>query len=214
MSDHSQTLVFDTVQEADAQRVVDLALDYMISAGFIKAGLEDCALCQDGRGYRPGSNWAQIVVNRPIWAYRQLSDREMPPDPPPRPNLRPYDIAHFLEFAVNGVRPYAGRRQIFASGENESEFRGGNCPACAVEVDPQWEILEVFDAWYKGDAVTVRCPLCGAASPLQDWDFHPFFAFGTSALEFWNWPRLSDQFKNDLVRVVGVPRMRIVVAHI
>jgi hypothetical protein len=208
MSDSFQTLAFDTVGAGDAPTTVDSALSWMKAAGYILADLEICVHGADGLGFRPGPNWQRIVDGTRSWRGRTKLVGVMPP-----PDVRPHDIRDFLTLTTNGVSSVA-RRIVCDSGENWSTFKTGICPSCSEEVTPQIDIFDAAGEWFEGRVVTVPCPHCSVVSQLEAWDFQPYWAFAESALIFWNWPSLSENFTRELTNMFGIPRLRHIVGHL
>ena len=95
---------------------------------------------------------------------------------------------------------------VFWNLEPATESR---CPACGRDNGPDFFETTVFAglaAWHRGDGdLTIRCGLCGASSPLRRWHFDPVWAFADFGLTFWNWPRLTDRFLEDLSAVIRAP---------
>ena len=209
MSEGVQKLAFDTVELSKAPAVVAKAIGWMLAQGYIGEARKEFEWSKD-LSHPPGPNWRDIVNDTRRWrGLGNAMDRNLTPPPP---GARPYDIAQFLETRPNGVTACA-RRMVCDSGENWTAFEFGICPACKQEVDTRTQVNDCCFPWFEGEACTMTCPSCGVFSPLQDWDLQPFWAFSNAALNFSNWPALSEGFVRNLADALGGLRVRHILAH-
>lgn len=85
------------------------------------------------------------------------------------------------------------------------------CARCRAAID-QKEHDEAIEAWMVGAEPVLTCHACGWAAPAGDWPIEWGFAVGAPAVEFHNWPPLTEQFVGELRAVVG-GRTQFVRAH-
>lgn len=94
-----------------------------------------------------------------------------------------------------------------------NEPADATCPRCgAVTRNLEWYEEPLFDALRacgEGTPATFRCPACGSASDVEAWAFEPPIALGTAAVDFINWPQLSQRLIDELAAAVGRPVRRV-----
>ncbi|MFG0274381.1 MAG: hypothetical protein ACF8QF_04935 [Phycisphaerales bacterium] len=84
------------------------------------------------------------------------------------------------------------------------------CPACGVEFEPEESFTEAIGEWYdRHSDGPVPCPACGHIQPIVDWDGPSPHGVGEFALNFMNWPPLSDRFIGRVADLLG-HRVRVV----
>ncbi|PZG99314.1 hypothetical protein C1I97_24150 [Streptomyces sp. NTH33] len=182
MGDHFQTIVDLDVSPRDAPRSARRAVEWLVAEGIVLAERTDCVLGQP-LGHPPGPNWQRAVAE-------DDGDRE------------PYD----------GLAVYTGRT-VFHGGQGGSE--AVHCPRCAATTrlyTDRWELIveawtpfsEAIGTWHTTGAADVECPACAASVPLPDWAWSDdYFAFAHLGLEFWNWPRFTEDFRARTADVLG-----------
>lgn len=185
MSDYYQELAFDAIPPDEAEAATRRAIQWLIAEGVIAPELTDCVLGGDNElGHPPGPNWRNAT-----------GDAERPDD------------ALFFQLDTNGIECRAGRHVSTAGGHIE-ETNPGKCPACGGETSEGFDIFDLADRWFEGEDISLDCPICIAASRLEDWDFTPNFAFGFVSITVWNWPELSPGFVERLSQAIGASRVR------
>lgn len=83
------------------------------------------------------------------------------------------------------------------------------CPACGTE-QPWQEIRDLIDEWYEDDDASYVCDSCSESFRLPDADLDPPWGFAEFGLIFTEWPRLSDEFIEELESHLDQP---LVVAY-
>ena len=96
--------------------------------------------------------------------------------------------------AVNGLRVDVGR-QVYFGGQGGVSDAG--CPKCRG-VEPFRDFSDALDDWYTTGVADHACPLCSRRSLINDWILEPQWGVGHLQLTFWNWPKLSEQFREDI----------------
>ncbi len=86
---------------------------------------------------------------------------------------------------------------------NQGEFDGLICPACAqtVEQDDAWS--DALNDWHGGGAGELACSHCDHRESVTEWEHIEPMGFGTLTFTFWNWPALSAGFVESLSRQLG-----------
>lgn len=160
--------------------------EWMISKKIIVAEPTTDCTYGDRAGYPPGENYSLAASDKKPSATMFTQ----------RPNGVDFITEHSVFYAA-GV----GRITMLCSACGES-----------CELNDAWSAA--VDEWYasKGPGV-LKCEFCGAAAPVTNWRHDPPFAFGNVGVQFWNWPRLSDEFLIELGQVVG-HRFRLVFGKI
>lgn len=127
-----------------------------------------------GTGHRPGINYRTAIQ----------ADKD-------------YD---FLGLWRNGVEIAVGRR-VFDAGGNGIELR---CDACGVSFEPDGSWSDAVGAWFDGDdRASFPCPSCNRQALLTEWRGPWPWGFGHLGVVFWNWPPLSESFRQAITRKLG-----------
>lgn len=169
VSDSTQVVVDVEASEDDAVPLAREILAWLSAERIIEREPSDCIL-GEGEGYAPGPRWGAAVA-------------------------APGDDA-FLRLRTNGLRVRTGR-QVFDAAGNGIEL---TCAGCGVTSEPGAEWFGAVGRWHEGDdGAAFTCPSCKVPRRLTDWRGPRPWGFGCLALEFWNWPPLSDSF----IGVVG-----------
>ncbi|MFE9171004.1 hypothetical protein ACFYNZ_16000 [Streptomyces kebangsaanensis] len=182
MGDHFQTIVDLDASPREAPPLARRAVEWLVAEGIVLAERTDCVLGQP-LGHPPGPNWRRAVAE-------DDGDWE------------PYD----------GLAVYTGRT-VFHGGQGEAE--SARCPRCAATtrlytdsrelIAEAWTpFSEAIGTWHRTGAADVECPACAASVPLPDWTWSDdYFAFAHLGLEFWNWPRFTEDFRARTANVLG-----------
>lgn len=103
-----------------------------------------------------------------------------------------------LKLKTNGLEIVIERR-VFENGENGlEEIR---CPKCGTNnIDSNWG--EIIGAWDNAQNGDLKCKKCGSIASITEYDFRPTWAFGEFGLTFWNWPKLTSTFLDDLKKLL------------
>jgi len=109
-----------------------------------------------------------------------------------------HEDERFEELANNGIDIYVDR-MVHDPGEN---FEAPSCPACATPLGDD-EYTALAEAWLAGGEPVVRCGTCGEERLLGDWDAPWGLAVGAPAVCFNNWGILSDEFLDEVRRLIG-----------
>ena len=144
------------------------------------------------------------VVNTrrdPLWQPSELT-----PGPAWRTAVAGEDEG-FETLANNGVDIYTDRL-VHDPGEN---FEAPSCPACATRLGDD-EYTALVERWLAGGEPLVPCGTCGEEHPLGDWDAPWGLAVGAPAVCFNNWGILSEEFLEQIRRLMG-GRTFVVRAH-
>lgn len=106
----------------------------------------------------------------------------------------------FRRLVTNDVKIQVGR-QVFTAMENGIELQ---CSACRAVFEPESRWIDAVEQWFGGDdRIVFACPVCGGAERLNEWRGPIQWGFGHLGIEFWNWPRLSDDFVRAVGEVLG-----------
>ena len=179
MGEHYQTIVD---LEADIQSASALATcirDWMILQQVIVAQETDCVMHR-GVGHAPGANHVLAVGKTSSLLY---------------------------ELRANGVSFIAERTVFYSMGIGDPDLI---CSMCEnrFRFNDAWSAA--VEDWYKGGGPGIlACAHCGAESPITEWRHEPPWAFANLGIEFWNWPRLQEQFLNKVSEVLE-HRVRLV----
>jgi RNA polymerase subunit RPABC4/transcription elongation factor Spt4 len=207
LSDNFQILAFDTVSANEAASIGDMAIRWMINAEYISGFRTECVFSEDSLGYSPGPNAIEIVdIAREFRGLRR----------PAHVFIADEAMADTKATRINGVRSTVGHA-VFTAGQNASGFDGGVCPACGtrnVREDVEDILVAHASAWFDRRPSKLMCPACGHSFTLEDWDFEPYWAFSELAMEFWNWPILSENFLTGMKRATGISRIRQIVGRL
>jgi len=116
----------------------------------------------------------------------------------------------FMSLATNGLHISVGRK-VHDAGANGIEL---HCEACGRGFAPGSSYHQAAESWFGGnDHATFACPNCGTAKLLAEWRGPCSWGFGNLAFEFWNWPRLSEEFLAAMGRQLG-HRTKLVWRHV
>ena len=186
MSDHRYTLTVPDAPQAELDELHQRVVDWLVGEGIVERELTDCILSTDTHGHRP--------------APRFMSASSDPEDP----GCLNYWYPSFIESKVNGLEIIKGR-EITVSGEGSYEC--SICSTCNTE-GPVWgeRWNAAADEWleWRGPG-NFECEHCGAVRGIAEWTHRDPIGFGALTLHFWNWPPLSDQFRDEMSRRLGYP---------
>jgi len=169
VSDHSQAIVDVEAKDHEAERLGERLRAWLVGREIVLPSLSDCVLGKGG-GYAPGPCYTAVVAAG---------------------TANPT----FLRLATNGLCIQLGRK-VFDGGGNGIEL---TCATCAATFEPGPEWAESVGLWYEGDdGAAYRCPTCGGSQRLPEWRGPWPWGFGHLALQFWNWPPLSDGFLREV----------------
>jgi len=185
VGDHFQVVADVEASEAEAPALAEAIAYWLAGTGVIRTGATGCVLGADA-GYPPGPNFRAVTTE---------------------PN------EDFLTLWTNGVEVTA-HRQVFHPGQGELGTVA--CPQCDQTVllsDPatgavtdHWGPFgDALNTWYSGGSSLVRCSHCGRMIEFNDWLWiggGPF-ALGFLGLIFWNWPKLSAEFVQQVADHLG-----------
>jgi hypothetical protein len=111
-------------------------------------------------------------------------------------------VAHedqvFETLANNGIDIYTDRIVHDPGGNLEAP----SCPACGSRLSDD-EYVALVEPWLAGGEPVVRCDRCGDERPLGDWDAPWGLAIGAPAVRFNNWGILSEEFLDEVRRLIG-----------
>jgi hypothetical protein len=179
MSDHYQWAADLEADLQSAQATVNRLRDWMISQEIIVPEETDCVLGSE-RGHAPGKNYARAVN----WESPML-----------------------LKTVPNGVEFVAKHSVFYSCGVAETTL---TCPKCGQKSGHSDAWSDAVAGWYEKNGLgLLACQRCGIATPITDWPHEPPWAFGNVAVEFWNWPQLSDVFLKSVSELTG-HRFRLV----
>ena len=174
MGSHYQTIVDrDAASTEDAQQLAHTVLAWLIAQEVIVAELTDCVL-GESLGHRPGRRYMSAVENP--------------------------TSANFLELLTNGLEVGTQRSVVL---NNQGEFTGLVCPACArmVPQDRAWS--DALSDWHGGGPGELTCSHCAHRETVAQWEHVDPMGFGTLIFRFWNWPPLSASFVAALSQQLG-----------
>ncbi|MFI5807244.1 hypothetical protein [Streptomyces sp. NPDC051561] len=189
MGDYFQTIVDTEARAEEAPELAARLISKLIEDGIIAAAKDSLVYTgaegPGDHGHGRGPNWVNALHADEEW-----------------------------EFS-GGVVPLVGR-ETFLEGQGESEAEYAKCPRCgerttfidypeSFEADQElWEPFgQALEAWQEGGSGEVACPSCAVPSPVDEWTWASDFAMGALALDFWNWPQLSDAFVERVGRELG-----------
>jgi hypothetical protein len=106
------------------------------------------------------------------------------------------DHAHDLwtSLRINGLQIDVGRQVYFGGQAGVSD---ATCPNCG-HLERFGDFSTSFDDWCKTGTADRACPACNRRSPINDWRLEPQWGIGHLQLTFWNWPPLSERFRQDV----------------
>lgn len=152
----------------DAQDLAAGVLAWLVAEEIVSDELTDCAY--DGPARRPGRCRFK--------ALRDAGDAD----------------GWWTSAIVNELKVDVGR-QVYHGGASGVSDAG--CPQCA-SIQQFREFSDALDDWYKTGVADHACPVCARRSPTNDWILEPQWGVGHLQLTFWNWPQLSEQFRQDI----------------
>lgn len=135
------------------------------------------------------------VVNSrrdPLW---QPSD--LAPGPAWRTAVE-YEDEGFETLANNGIDIYTDRA-VHDPGEN---LEAPSCAACGSRLSED-AYTALVEPWVAGGEPAVACGTCGEERPLGDWGAPWGLAVGAPAVCFNNWGILSEEFLDEVRRLIG-----------
>jgi hypothetical protein len=109
-----------------------------------------------------------------------------------------YEDQGFESVANNGIDIYTDR-MVHDPGGN---FESPSCPACGSRLSDD-EYTALVEPWLAGGEPVVRCRTCGEERLLGDWDAPWGLAVGAPAVCFNNWGILSEDFLDEVRRLIG-----------
>jgi hypothetical protein len=119
-----------------------------------------------------------------------------------RPGLRHGNALENLDDAggvwttlsTNGLHIDVGRQVYYGGQGGVSDAACPNCGGIELFSD----FSAALDDWYKTGTTDHGCPACTRRSPINDWRLEPQWGVGHLQLTFWNWPPLSERFRQDV----------------
>jgi hypothetical protein len=155
----------------EAQDLADGALAWLIAEEIVSGELTDCAL--GGLAHAPGRCRVKALRDAGdtdgLWISAGIG-------------------------AVNGLQVHVGRQVYFGGGGGVSD---AGCPKCGG-IEPFRDFSAALNDWFKAGVPDHACPLCSQRSLTNDWILEPQWGVGHLQLTFWNWPQLSEQFRQDI----------------
>ena len=128
----------------------------------------------------------------PLWQPSELA-----PGPAWRAAVA-YEDEGFETLANNGIDIYTDR-VVHDPGEN---FEAASCPACGTHLSDD-EYTALVEPWLASGEPVVPCGTCGGERPLGDREAPWGLAVGAPAVCFNNWGILSDEFVDEVRRLIG-----------
>lgn len=160
--------------QAGAVEAKDLAarvVNWLVAEEIVSGDLNDCVLGGLGRG--PGRCHSRALQNAGdaggLWATEGGR-------------------------TTNGVQLEVGR-QVYHNGQ--SGVSDAACPHCG-SIERFADFSGAFDDWFAAGVADHACSICGRRSLINDWILKPQWGVGHIQLTFWNWPLLSEQFRQDV----------------
>lgn len=177
MGSHGQAFVRTDVGFDVAKQMAASVRSWLIETSVIMAE-EDPSSVRRGPGHRPGSKWETAV----------------------EPGcLNP----GFLERRTNGVRITGGVPDAVAY-PNGGDL-SASCPNCGAEIGSEvWGVANDWMAWPAGaPQPSVKCPTCTDNIPAGTCTFGEQWGFSLLTVEFFDWSRLSGDFRSEMLRRLG-----------
>jgi hypothetical protein len=128
----------------------------------------------------------------PLWQPSELA-----PGPAWRTAVA-YEDRGFETLANNGIDIFTDR-MVHDPGGN---FEAPSCPACGSRLSDD-EYTALVDPWLAGGEPVVPCGRCGEERSIGDWDAPWGLAVGAPAVCFSNWGILSEEFLDEIRRLIG-----------
>jgi hypothetical protein len=180
MGDSYQTIV-DLEADIDAAGILGSRVrDWMVAQQVIVPQETDCAMSRRFPGHAPGANYILAASE----AYPNLF------------NLR-----------TNGVVFIAERSVFYSDGVGDTFLI---CSVCGRRFPHNDAWSAAIENWYVAcGSGMLTCAHCGAEAPITEWRHEPPWAFANFGIEFWNWPRLREEFLNKVSEVLE-HRVRLV----
>lgn len=164
VSDNAQIIVDVDARAEEAVLLARALHEWLSGDGIIEPVPRDCML-GEGDGYAPGPRCGAAV----------------------EPGMN-----HASQWSRAGGVGIRTGRQVFDAGGNGIEL---TCAGCAVTFEPGSEWIDAVARWHEGDdGAAYACPSCKMSRDLSEWRGPSPWGFGCLALEFWNWPPLSESF--------------------
>lgn len=116
-----------------------------------------------------------------------------------------------FKLRINGVKFIAERHVFYSGGIGDPTLI---CSVCQKRFRYNDAWSAAIENWYiaHGPGMLV-CEQCGAQAPITEWQHEPPWAFANLGIEFWNWPRLREQFLTKVSEVLE-HRVRLVYGKI
>jgi hypothetical protein len=183
MSDHRYTLAVPAPRQEELDELHQRILDWLVAEGIVERELTDCILSMRSHGHRP--------------APRFMTASSAPEDP----ECNNCCYAKFIQMKVNGLQIIKGRHVSVAGGSYDCAI----CPGCGTErpvFDERWNAACTVWIEWQG-AGDLECERCRVSHGLAEWRHRDTIGFGALTFNFWNWPPLSDEFRDEMARRLG-----------
>jgi hypothetical protein len=152
----------------EAPRLAARVSAWLAAEDIVSDELTDCAL--GGLAHRPGRRHGNALSNHD-------------------------DVyAAWTTLRTNGLQTEVGR-QVYYGGQGG--VSDAACPNCG-NTEPFREFSTALDDWFETGIADHACPVCTRRSLINDWILEPQWGVGHLQLTFWNWPPLSEQFRQDV----------------
>lgn len=141
---------------------------WLVAEDIVSGELTDCAL--GGLGHRPGRRHGDALEN--------LDDAG----------------GLWTTLRTNGLQIDTGR-QVFYGGQGG--VTDAVCPNCGG-IERFSDFSSSLDGWHRTGRADHSCPVCSRRSLINDWKLEPQWGVGHLQLTFWNWPPLSERFREEV----------------
>lgn len=174
MGSYYETIVDrDAASTGEAQQLAHTVIAWLVAQAVIAAEATDCVL-GESLGHRPGRRYMTALEDA-------ASGR-------------------FLELLTNGLEVGTQRSVVL---NNQGQFAGLVCPACAGTVPQGRACSDALNDWHGGGAGDLSCSHCAHRESVAHWEHIEPMGFGTLTFTFWNWPALSASFVKALSQQPG-----------
>ena len=128
---------------------------------------------------------------------------------PPGPNA-PSIVEERSDFGLLGfpsLDPMFDKVEIITGrqfhGESEESPVAVFCPRCSQQGSDPHKWLLAASHWEKTGKGLISCEHCRAKTSVLEWKTDPLWAFGNLGFQFWNWPKLHNDFIGQISGILG-----------
>ena len=181
MSTYHISLVATEVAGKDSEKSINKITDFLHRRQIIASEATYCVHDPDKLGYAPGQNFLSALAHADACQgdYR-------------------YSLDTFT--GTNGLQTCSSKCVAM---NNQGLWQYTTCPRCAERAPQDKNWSNAVTRWHKNPSKTeLHCSKCNVASDIRNWDNDGDLALGELSLTFWNWPKLGDEFIENIQEIV------------